>query len=96
MDLLFPTSPFYFVAVHGWQTDGGADASYTRFDWSISATPGGNLTIDSAPVSAAIGSGGSVDVSWSGLADGTKYLGAVSHSDAGGVFGLTLINVAND
>jgi subtilisin family serine protease len=95
VNILLPASPFYYVAVHGWQTD-GPDANYTLFDWSVSATPGGSLVIDSAPASATLGSTEAIDLSWTGLAAGNKYLGAVSHSDAGGLFGLTLINVSTD
>ena len=36
------------------------------YGWAISATPGGNLTIDSAPTSATIGQVGTIDVSWTG------------------------------
>jgi len=95
VNIPFPTSEYYFVAVHGWQTD-GPDANYTLFDWSVSATPGGSLSLDSAPASATLGTTGTINLSWAGLAAGDKYLGAVSHSDSGGVFGLTLVTVGTD
>jgi hypothetical protein len=95
VNILFPTSAAYYVVVHGWQTD-GPDANYTLFDWSVSATPGGNLMIDSAPITAVIGDTGTIDLSWAGLDLDMKYLGAVSHSDTGGVFALTLINVSTE
>ena len=94
-NMLFPAPGVYFAVVHGWQTD-GPDANYTLFDWSVSATPGGSLMLDSAPASATLGSTEAIDLSWAGLDLDMKYLGAVSHSDAGGVFGLTLINVSTD
>jgi hypothetical protein len=34
-----------------------------------------------------------VDISWAGLAPSMCYLGAVSHSDGGGIMGLTLVEV---
>lgn len=95
VNMLFPAPGLYLAAVHGWQTD-GPDANYTLFDWSVSATPGGSLNIDSAPASATIGSTESIDLSWAGLDLDMKYLGAVSHSDAGGVFSLTLIDVSTE
>jgi hypothetical protein len=95
VDVIFPPAGDYFVFVHGWGTD-GPEANYTLFDWSVSATPGGNLMIDSAPVAAVIGDTGTIDLSWAGLDLDMKYLGAVSHSDAGGVFSLTLINVSTE
>jgi len=94
VDLAFPAPGVYLVAVHGWQTD-GPDANYTLFDWSVSATPGGNLSVDAAPGSATLGQTETVEVSWGGAATGTKHLGAVSHSD-GGLLGLTLISVETD
>lgn len=91
VNILLPGDTIYLVAVHGWQTD-GPDANYTGFAWSVSATPGGNLMIDSAPASAVLGATGTVDVSWSGVAAG-KHLGAVSHADGGGLIDLTVISV---
>ena len=83
------------VFVHGWQTD-GPDANYTLFSWSVSATPGStNMTI-SAPTDVTIGQTADVEVSWSGLDAGTKYLGAVSHGTPSGLAGLTVVSVATD
>jgi subtilisin family serine protease len=95
VDVVFPASPVYFVAVHGWQTD-GADANYVLFDFSVSATPGGSLMIDSAPEAAVAGDPGTVEVSWAGLAPDMKYMGAVSHADGGGLIGLSLVRVDTD
>jgi subtilisin family serine protease len=102
VDVAAPGDTLYFVFVHGWQTD-GPDANYTLFDWSVPATPGAGtypLSIDNAPASATLGSSGAVDVSWDVSGDpataGRKYLGAVSHSDGGGVIGLTLIRVEDE
>jgi len=95
IDLVLPTDTLYHVAVHGWQTD-GPDSNYTFFEWSVSATPGGNLSVDSAPASATLGATGTVDVSWAGAAAGTKHLGAVSHSDGVDTIGLTIVSVDTD
>lgn len=95
VNIVDPDCPVYLVAVHGWQTD-GPDSNYTLFDWSVSATPGGNLSVDSAPGSAILGATEAVDISWSGAAAGTKHLGAVSHSDGGGMIDLTLVSVDTD
>jgi subtilisin family serine protease len=95
VNVLFPAPGTYIVAVHGWQTD-GEDANYTLFDWSVSATPGGNLTVDDAPASATLGDSGTVDISWNAAAGGTKHLGAISHSDGGGLIDLTVVSVDTD
>ena len=89
-----PADGAWTVYVHGWATPGG-DSDYDMYSWVISATPGGNLSVDSAPTSATIGTTGTVDVSWSPATAGQWHLGAVSHSDSGGIFGLTLVEVDN-
>lgn len=98
VNLSSPGEGVYFVIVHGWETD-GPDANYTLFNWNVdadSSADDGSLSVDSAPASAVNGTVGTVEYSWSGLAAGDKYLGAVSHSDSGGVFGLTLVSVSTD
>jgi hypothetical protein len=94
VDIALPMDGTWSVFVHGWQT-AGPSAAYDMYSWIVSATPGGNMIVDSAPASATIGSTGSVDVSWTGATAGQWHLGAVSHSDAGGLLGLTLVNVDN-
>ena len=86
----------YIVVVHGYQTSGGALATAIQFDW-LAADDLGNLTV-TGPTTAAIGQSATVDLQWAGLLTGPaeKQVGAVSHSDANGVVGVTSINVAND
>ena len=91
VDIASPGDTLYLVAVHGWGTD-GPDAAYTLFSWAF-GPDAGNMTIDSAPASATLGTTGTVDISWSGLAGGTFYLGAISHSDGVDSLGLTLVSV---
>ena len=49
-----------------------------------------------APASATLGATETITVDWTGLTAGTKYLGAVSHSDAGGILDMTLIAIDTD
>ena len=49
-----------------------------------------------SPTSATLGAIETISVNWFGLDADTKYLGAVSHSDAGGVLDLTLIAIDTD
>jgi hypothetical protein len=56
----------------------------------------GSLVIDSAPGAAVLASTESIDISWSGLAPATKYLGAVSHNDGGGAFAFTFVSVSTE
>jgi subtilisin family serine protease len=94
VDLFQPADGTWSVYVHGWQAPGG-DSDYDMYSWVISETPGGNLTIGSAPTSATNGSTGTVNVSWTGATAGQWHLGAVSHTGDVGLMGLTLINVDN-
>jgi hypothetical protein len=84
----------YTLVVHGWAVP-NQPLAYSLSFWDLSATPGGSLSIDSAPATAAIGTTGTVDYSWSGLTPGARYLGAVSRGDASGIIGLTLVEVTS-
>jgi hypothetical protein len=94
VDVLLPIDGIWSVYVHGWNTD-GPSADYDMYTWAISLTPGGNLSIDSAPTSATLGATEAVDVSWTGATAGTWHLGAVSHTGDAGIIGLTLVEVDN-
>jgi hypothetical protein len=62
--------------VHGWETD-GADANFTLFTWTV-GPDAGNMTV-SAPASGVLGGPGTINLSWSGLAAATKYLGVLTY-----------------
>ncbi len=94
IDIELPMDGTWSVYVHGWQT-GGPSADYDMYSWVISATPGGNLSIDSAPTAATLGAIETIDVSWTGATVGQWHLGAVSHTGDAGLMGLTLIDVDN-
>ena len=94
IDILLPIDGTWSVFVHGWLTPGG-DSDYDMYNWVVSATPGGNLNIDSAPASATLGAVETIDVSWTGATAGQWHLGAVSHTGDTGLMGLTLVNVDN-
>jgi subtilisin family serine protease len=90
VDLVFPDPGLYLVVVHGWQTD-GPDSNYTLFSWTF-GPDSGNMTV-TAPGAAVLGATETITVDWAGLTAGEMYLGAVSHSDTGGIFGLTLVEI---
>jgi subtilisin family serine protease len=80
VNLVSPEPGTYTVYVHGWQTAGGGTANYTLFSWQLNDTANGNLTV---PVARNVTSGTPTEVSvtWSGLATGTRYLGAVDYGN---------------
>jgi hypothetical protein len=94
VDIVLPTDGVWSVYVHGWFTPDG-DSEYDMYSWVVSATPGGNLSIDSAPAAATSGTDGTIDVSWTGATAGQWHLGAVSHTGDAGLMGLTLVEVDN-
>lgn len=93
--VVLPADGTWTLFVQGWQAPGG-DSDYDLFSWVVSATPGGgNLSVDSAPASATIGTD-SVDISWTGATAGQWHLGAVSHTNGGaGQIGFTQVEVDN-
>ncbi len=93
IELVLPADDTYTMVVHGWSVP-NEPLPYTLHYWEVPLAPGGSLSVDSAPTSVALGETGTIDVSWSGLSTGTRYLGAVSHTgDCGLLMGLTVINV---
>ncbi|NOX31875.1 MAG: S8 family peptidase [Actinobacteria bacterium] len=92
IELVLPPDDNLTLYVHGWQT-AGSDVEFNLQTWDVSATPNvGALVIDDAPSSATIGEIGIVSASWTGLGSG-QHVGAVSHTNADGLIGLTLIEV---
>jgi hypothetical protein len=88
IDLAAPPPGVYQVAVHGYDTD-GPDAAYTLLSFALGNEAAGNLHV-SGPGSAG---SGRVTVTWSGLAAGARYLGAVSYTDGSGERGQTLVDI---
>jgi hypothetical protein len=94
IDIEAPMDGTWSVYIHGWMAPGG-DSDYDMWTWAISATPGGNLSIESAPTAATLGATETIDLSWVGATTGEWHLGAVSHTGDVGLMGLTLVNVDN-
>lgn len=93
VNLVDPDPGVYEIAVHGWQTD-GPDTNYTLFSWAFGADAG-NMTV-TAPAAAVTGDTETITVDWAGLTAGTRYLGAVTHSDGTDQIGMTVIRVDTD
>ncbi len=91
VNLVNPAADTYTVWVHGFATD-GPDANFTLFTWVLGSASAGNMTV-SAPASATLGASGSVNLSFSGLAPATKYLGSVAYSGVSGLPNPTIVRV---
>jgi hypothetical protein len=96
INVLQPEAGSYVVLVHGFATDpiaGGPGANYSLFTWSFGANDDlGNLDVV-APTTVANGDRVNFDLSWSALEPASHYLGAISHTTPGGLYGMTLVNV---
>jgi hypothetical protein len=91
VNLVNPAADDYFVVVHGWQTD-GPDSNYTLFSYLLDGNDAGNMAVV-APATASLGATANVDVSFTGLTAGVKYLGAVDFNDGTNVLDATLVRV---
>jgi hypothetical protein len=91
VNLLNPAAGTYRVVVQGWGTD-GPDAVYTLFWWALGSADAGNMTV-TEPAVAVLGSSGTVNLTFSGLAPATKYLGSVVYSGTTGLPNPTIVRI---
>jgi subtilisin family serine protease len=90
--LVNPAAGDYKVCVIGYAPRGGS-ATYALSSWVVnSSSTGGNFKV-AAPSSATVGGTASVGLSWSGLAVGKRYVGAVNYLLSGVKQGTTVIDV---
>jgi subtilisin family serine protease len=91
VSLVNPTAATYRVWVHGFATD-GPDSNFTLFSWALGSSSAGNMTV-TAPSTAVTGTTGNINLAFSGLAAGTKYLGSVAYSGIAGLPNPTIVRV---
>jgi subtilisin family serine protease len=91
VNLLNPAADTYRVWVHGFATE-GPDSNFTLFTWLLGSAAAGNMTV-TAPASATLGATGTVNLTFSGLAPATKYLGSVAYSGIEGLPNPTIVRV---
>jgi len=91
VNLLNPPAGAYTVWIHGFAVAGGP-SPFKLYDWLLDSSPAGNMTV-TAPSSATTGATGTIDLSFSGLAAGTKYLGSVAYSGIAGLPNPTIVRV---
>jgi hypothetical protein len=90
VNLTNPAADTYTVWVHGFAVTG--TANFTLFHWLLGSTAAGNMTV-SAPTTAVLGGTGKIDLTFSGLTPGTKYLGSVAYSGSTGMPNPTIVRV---
>ena len=82
----------YTVYIHGFATAGGAPSPFKLYTWLLGNTSAGNMTV-STPASATIGGTGTVNLTFAGLAAGTKYLGSVAYTGTASATSPTIVRV---
>jgi len=90
VNLRNPAADTYTVYVHGFNVAG--TVNFKLFTWLLGGTAAGNMTV-TAPPSATLGATGTINLSFSGLASGTKYLGSVAYSGIAGLPNPTIVRV---
>jgi len=90
VNLLNPMAATYTVVVHGWGVPGSSP--FKLHTWVLGSTAAGNMTV-SAPSSATIGTIGNINLTFTGLVPGTKYLGSVAYSGVAGLPNPTIVRV---
>lgn len=90
VSLKSPAAGTYTAYVHGWQTLGSGTTSYILYTWGLGSTSAGNMTA-TGPASAVTGASGTINLAFSGLAAGTRYLGAVDYSNGSSTIGSTIV-----
>jgi subtilisin family serine protease len=81
----------YDVYVHLFAATGAP--TVPQFTWVVPGAAAGNLTATPASQSVTTGTTAMVTLNWTGLAAGTRYLGAVGYSDGTNTIGQTIISV---
>jgi len=90
VNFINPPADTYYVDVIGYAT---ADpSSYTLFAWVLGTEDEGNMDV-SAPAAATLGDLGAIELTFSDLVGGVKYLGSVAYSGTAGLPNPTIVRV---
>jgi subtilisin family serine protease len=90
VNLLNPAAGNYTVVVQGWGVPGSSP--YKLHTWLLGSADAGNMTV-SAPAAATLGVTAPINLTFSGLAAATKYLGSVAYGGIAGMPNLTIVRV---
>ena len=90
VNLVNPAADNYTVVVHGWGVPG--TSPFKLHTWLLGTADAGNMTV-TAPASAVLGQTGTINLTFSGLAPATRYLGSVAYSGIAGLPNPTIVRV---
>lgn len=88
-----PSAGTYKVCLGGYGLANGTSSNFNLSTWAVStADKGGNLKVG-LPGAAVLGGTATVAASWSGLATGKRFMGAVRYLQGASVLGTTVFQV---
>ncbi|MFL6617832.1 MAG: S8 family serine peptidase, partial [Povalibacter sp.] len=90
VNLLNPPAGSYTVVVQGWGVVGSSP--FKLHSWLLGSSAAGNMTV-SAPASGTVGATAAINLGFSGLTSGTKYLGSVAYDGVAGLPNPTIVRV---
>jgi subtilisin family serine protease len=90
VNLRNPAPDTYWACVYGYAT--ANPSTFTLFAWALGSTQESNMAI-TAPTSATLGATGNINLTFSGLTPGVKYLGSVAYSGVAGLPNPTIVRV---
>ena len=90
VNLVNPTAATYTVVVQGWGVPGSSP--FKLHTWLLGTSSAGNMAV-AAPATATVGGTGAINLTFSGLAAGTKYLGSVAYGGVAGMPNPTIVRV---
>ena len=90
VNLTNPAAGAYTVVVHGWGVAGSSP--FKLHTWLLGSTSAGNMAV-SAPAAATLAATGAINLTFSGLTPGTRYLGSVAYGGAAGMPSPTIVRV---
>jgi len=91
VNLVNPAAATYTVYIHGWGVAGGT-SPFVLNSWVLGSADAGNMTV-TAPATAATAATGTIELSFSGLTPGVKYLGSVVYDGTTGMPNPTIVRV---
>jgi fibronectin type III domain protein/pre-peptidase len=89
--LVNPPADTYTVWLHGFAVAGGT-SPFKLYQWLLGSADAGNMAV-TAPATATTGGTGTINLAFSGLTAGTKYLGSVAYSGSAGLPSPTIVRV---
>jgi subtilisin family serine protease len=90
VNLSAPAAGVYTVVVQGYEV--GAGSPFVLHSWLLGATSAGNMAVN-APATATTGGTGAIELAFSGLTAGTKYLGSIAYAGSAGMPAPTIVRI---